>query len=873
MIDPNIDGIVPNERLRDMCHDLRSSVGGGLSGTGPRGEGVFLVSGSFISEGDTRTAPKSAFANPTGKASYGIRIGDVVIFGETDVQTGKGQLCTGLVTAISNDVVTFTKHAEITTEGFSPTISVSEIEGGHRITIINDGGVITSFDVMDGEKGDDGDAFEFADFTDEQIRDLRSDIASVYYRKQESTVITESSPISRIDIPFADYRSTDIIFVDIEGLSLCQDIDYTIDGNQIVLVQPLAHDGVTIGFKRLIVVAMTQQDIDSIVSQAIVDDVATEIINRFSSDFPVATQETNGLMSSEDKTKLDSVNIVDRQTQTADYQRISVGERYADVALMDPNTGLINANNIPQITADKLADAVRKGYVRSFDTVVDMQAATDLQAGMVCHTNGFHASGDGGAAYYTVSASGTADGTNVIACGSLFAHFVTTTGLVSIDAFTGETNEDKLHEALNSVTSGIILCGEVTITKTYKALAKDYRKITIHGGTFNLTVNNFIDHTDATSGYAPTFDDCVILGNGHNMYVSTRNLVNPHFKNCYLNNVTVFNSSTNYIQSPYFIGCAMEAMTNLFTATRCYDMHMVGCAVAHSTGTLITVGSVGIQGGSISDSLIEVSSEVIISTGSCAGLSITNCYFENLSKGLIEQTDSSKYASIVVANNTFIGSMTGATHMCRFASTSRIHQVAIYSNEWRLGDGLYIANISLNDKSLLQTNSKLTDTSFGETGGFSTDDNGHRRAVFTKGRTATFDSDTGEIVITYNLPYSSNNFRALHPFYVYVTGNYDRVSSSRQGFAILRCCPYTYRDTIDDTPRTLIGIDVTVIDSRNYETATGTSTVTASGIVNDVGYTSTNISFEIRVSGFYGNLRNANYAIVDPFYMINIAYV
>lgn len=52
---------------------------------------------------------------------------------------------------------------------------------------------------------------------------------------------------------------------------------------------------------------------------------------------------------------------------------------------------------------------VEKRPVQTFDTVSAMQAATWLKAGMTCHTNGFHASGDGGAAYYTVSASGTAD--------------------------------------------------------------------------------------------------------------------------------------------------------------------------------------------------------------------------------------------------------------------------------------------------------------------------------------------------------------------------------------------------------------------------------------------------------------------------------
>ena len=77
------------------------------------------------------------------------------------------------------------------------------------------------------------------------------------------------------------------------------------------------------------------------------------------------------------------------------------------------------------VTHDKLADAVRRGYVRAFDTAEQMQEATDLQAGMVCHTDGFHAAGDGGAAYYTVGASGTADGMGNLSCqGGMVASLV-----------------------------------------------------------------------------------------------------------------------------------------------------------------------------------------------------------------------------------------------------------------------------------------------------------------------------------------------------------------------------------------------------------------------------------------------------------------
>lgn len=74
---------------------------------------------------------------------------------------------------------------------------------------------------------------------------------------------------------------------------------------------------------------------------------------------------------------------------------------------------------------DHFYDNIADRPVQAFDTVADMQAATYLETGMTCHTNGFHASGDGGAAYYMVSASGTADGATTIACAnSLYAHAI-----------------------------------------------------------------------------------------------------------------------------------------------------------------------------------------------------------------------------------------------------------------------------------------------------------------------------------------------------------------------------------------------------------------------------------------------------------------
>ena len=77
--------------------------------------------------------------------------------------------------------------------------------------------------------------------------------------------------------------------------------------------------------------------------------------------------------------------------------------------------------------------------ILTFDTVADMQDATYLLAGMTCHTNGFHAAGDGGAAYYKVGVSG-----DIALQGGLYATEIASSSIqhVELVAATAETSEE-----------------------------------------------------------------------------------------------------------------------------------------------------------------------------------------------------------------------------------------------------------------------------------------------------------------------------------------------------------------------------------------------------------------------------------------------
>lgn len=145
---------------------------------------------------------------------------------------------------------------------------------------------------IQGPKGDKGDAFAFEDFTTEQLDDLRSDVTSVYYRKDEATFTTTSDFTSAIAIPFSDYRDTDMLFVDIEGLMLTEGEDYTIvtspnNGNHVCMFTTnhgIGHAGTDVHFKRLTALAIDPSDFDDLS-----DDMFADAVDEWLTAHPEAT--------------------------------------------------------------------------------------------------------------------------------------------------------------------------------------------------------------------------------------------------------------------------------------------------------------------------------------------------------------------------------------------------------------------------------------------------------------------------------------------------------------------------------------------------------------------------------------------------------
>ena len=138
----------------------------------------------------------------------------------------------------------------------------------------------------------------------------------------------------------------------------------------------------------------------------------------------------------------------------------------ANNAQTDIDTLLPKADFSAENTVKKYIDE-NPTRILTFDTVADMQAATDLHVGMTCHTNGFHASGDGGAAYYTVSASGTANGMDVLTLqDGLFATMIVTEPCVTPEMF--GAYGDGVHDDLQVLSYCINKSSKISGNKNYK---------------------------------------------------------------------------------------------------------------------------------------------------------------------------------------------------------------------------------------------------------------------------------------------------------------------------------------------------------------------------------------------------------------------
>ena len=93
----------------------------------------------------------------------------------TQMYISSGMKCRDAILGRYPDIITQLLNRMDSVEAvFAPTVEITEIEGGHHLKMIDVNGTY-EFDVMDGNKGDKGDAFTYSDFTSEQLAALKGE--------------------------------------------------------------------------------------------------------------------------------------------------------------------------------------------------------------------------------------------------------------------------------------------------------------------------------------------------------------------------------------------------------------------------------------------------------------------------------------------------------------------------------------------------------------------------------------------------------------------------------------------------------------------------------------------------------------------------
>ena len=184
-------------------------------------------------------------------------------------------------------------------------------------------------------------------------------------------------------------------------------------------------------------------------------DIANSDYWALSADYNAAIQNIDNIIPSNEFSSANTVkDYIDAGLSTVDAEIDALAAKIPDTDFTSTNT--VKAYIDDGLSVEALAS------VRAFDTVADMQAAANLENGMVCHTNGFHASGDGGAAYYKVSSTGTANGMDVLACGNLFATLIITEPYVTPEQFGayGDGTHDDTDIIEYAVSTNLEIVGD-----------------------------------------------------------------------------------------------------------------------------------------------------------------------------------------------------------------------------------------------------------------------------------------------------------------------------------------------------------------------------------------------------------------------------
>ena len=182
------------------------------------------------------------------------------------------------------------------------------------------------------------------------------------------------------------------------------------------------------------------------------------------------------------------ISTLENDLPIADFDSTNTVKKAIDdaVALL-PGTAFDSTNTVHAA----LQELQRQDSMRTivFENVSNMKLSEDIEDGIYVRTLGFNAAGDGGAALYAITDTGTANEMDVIACGDLYANLIVENDIITpemLGAF-GNGNADD-HDAFERAIEiaedkyEIHLNSKVYYLATPISIASNVtRRISIHG--------------------------------------------------------------------------------------------------------------------------------------------------------------------------------------------------------------------------------------------------------------------------------------------------------------------------------------------------------------------------------------------------------
>ena len=273
----------------------------------------------------------------------------------------------------------------------------------------------------------------------------------------------------------------------------------------------------------------------------------------------------------------------------------------------------------------------------------------------------------------------------------------------SIGDFDGETNEDRLHNALSTITEGTLYCGKINVTKSFDVASTnaDYRQVTIAGANITVTDTPLFTSSNPNGQYGvinsvPSFVNCDIKGNNSTPLFDDFNVITTKFDSCKIIGCPIINSTTHYIQSLFLNNCDILSMdANMASAKKFYNLNMSNCRVERGNGKLFICNALndhyGIVNGSITNSLIEGRGDSIIySKGGFLPLVIKNCYFEGNAYPYIEVDSNNPVVANTYVEGCYfnIDTMTTTDRVFKYNNSGQSSMMLIENNFFEKGINL-----------------------------------------------------------------------------------------------------------------------------------------------------------------------------------------